>query len=213
METRFSAITQFVGEKAKSTIEYNLNVLERRGLITRSPCGPIRICCKTTLCLLAKCERVDYAYFRLLGERNKREESEMETALNLLKDKWHTSPKKTVVLTTHRAVAGWENLPNKGVERILVSDEDMSDVGRVLEKADSKYQELATGYKLIIDCTSGTKPATIAFYKLALKYYAPLVYVYEQDRKLSWIIATKDLQQQVFGDKANEIMTHFNRMP
>jgi len=205
-EARFNVITQLVSRKAKSTIDYNLKVLEHGGLITRSHGGLIRIRFKTPLCLLVECEEVDYAYFGLLGERNKREESETETALSLLRDTRNVSPRKIVVLTTHKAVAGWESLPNLGVEWILVSDEDISDVGRVFEKADSKARELVAEYRLIMDCTSGTKPATIAFYKLALKYYAPLVYVYEQSRKLSWIITTKNLQQQVFGDKADECM-------
>lgn len=200
--TRFSSILRLVGGKAKSTINHTLNVLERNGLITRSDDGMIRLRYKTPLCSLVDCEDITFAYLGLLGERSGREESETETALNILRHEYAINPGKVVVITTRKAAVTWENLMKPSIEWILMDDRDVSDLGRILEATDPKVRELASSHRLIMDCTSLTKPATIAFYKSAMKHFVPLIYIYEQSKKLTWIISRKDLETAVFGEKA-----------
>jgi len=50
---------------------------------------------------------------------------------------------------------------------------------------------------VVIDCTSATKPATIAYYELAQEYMAPLIYVYEDGRSIKWLISKDTLKRKL----------------
>ncbi|MGQ9720805.1 MAG: hypothetical protein ACUVXA_05720 [Candidatus Jordarchaeum sp.] len=133
-----------------------------------------------------------------MGERSEREESETETAISLLKEKG-ISFEKIVVATTHGAVAEWEDITHLNVEWCLLSDEEISRVSEVEEKVMPRLLGLLRNYKVVMDCTSATKPATIAYYRLASKFKVPLVYVYEKRRELVWIVSVEDLKRELLG--------------
>ncbi len=179
---------------AKSTLEYNLRILERNGFITKTK-GMVRLVLKTPICYLfdAPCS---YAYMGLLGERTGRAEAETETAIKLLREEG-INPEKIVVATTYRAVTDWEGLIHLDVEWLLMTEEDITNVEKVEACIQPKLEELVKNYKVIADCTSATKPATIALYKQAEKHKTPLIYIYEKQRKLYWITSPNTLKQQL----------------
>lgn len=180
-----------------STLEYNLDMLVNKKIITRTKRGPIKLTYKTPLCYVFDSPSA-YAYLGLLGERNERDESETETAINLLKEE-RISFGKIVVATTHGAVAEWENLTHLNIEWRLLSDKQISRVSDVEEKVMSRLVELLKNYKVVMDCTSATKPATIAYYRLAAKFKVPLIYVYEKGKELVWIVSVEDLKMELLG--------------
>ncbi|MEM3587475.1 MAG: helix-turn-helix domain-containing protein [Candidatus Jordarchaeaceae archaeon] len=179
----------------KSTLKYNLTVLEKRGIIKHER-GLIKLQYMTPLSFLFDSQKTPYAYLGLLGERSERGESETETATSLLEQRGFKF-KKIVVATTHRAVAEWENIAHLNIEWCLLSDEEISLVSMVEEKLLPRLTELLKNYKVIMDCTSATKPATIAYYRLAAKFKVPLVYIYEKRRELVWIVSVEDLKREL----------------
>jgi hypothetical protein len=64
---------------------------------------------------------------------------------------------------------------------------------RVREKVRPELELLIKDYSVILDCTSSTKPATLAFYQLAQRYSLPLVYVYERGPTLKWLVSRETL--------------------
>lgn len=196
-EASFSELAKSTGIP-KSTLEHNLNILESKKIITKSKRGPIKLTYKTPLCYIFDSPSA-YAYLGLLGERNEREESETETAISLLKEKG-ISFGKVVVATTHRAVAEWESLTRLNVEWCLLSDEEISRVNEVEARTKPKLVELIGNYRVVMDCTSATKPATIAYYRLATLFRVPLIYVYESRKELIWVISREDLKRELIGN-------------
>lgn len=192
-EASFSRVARETGI-ARSTLEYNLKLLERGGLVARVGRGFIKLTVMTPICYLfdAPC---DYAYLGLLGERGEREESETDTAVRLL-GKEGVEPVKVVVVTTYRAASDWEKATVRA-EWVLLSDQEITSVDSVEERVRGKLEELMRSYKVVMDCTSATKPATIAFYRMAVNFKVPLVYVYEKQKKLIWIISPDDLKKEL----------------
>ncbi|MBS7281483.1 MAG: helix-turn-helix transcriptional regulator [Candidatus Freyarchaeota archaeon] len=193
---RFSELCRSI-KMPKSSLEYNLTVLEGRGIIKREG-GLIKLQYTTPLGYIFDSPSA-YAYLGLLGERGERTESETETAINLLREEGIFF-EKIVIVTTHRAVADWENLNHLNVEWCLLSDEGISRVETVEKSVESRLVELIRIYKVIMDCTSATKPATIAYYRLATRFKVPLVYIYEKKRERIWVISKKDLERELLGN-------------
>ncbi|MEM2145878.1 MAG: hypothetical protein QW279_10990 [Candidatus Jordarchaeaceae archaeon] len=193
---RFNELHKIV-EIPKSSLEYTLTVLEKRGIIKRES-GSIRLQYTTPLCYLFDSPSA-YAYLGLLGEKSEREESETETAINLLEGKGFKFERK-VVATTHGAVAEWENIAHLNIDWCLLSDEEISRVNMVKEKLLPRLIELVKNYKVVMDCTSATKPATIAYYQLAAMFKVPLIYVYEKRRELIWIVSVEDLKKELLSN-------------
>ncbi|MEM3390598.1 MAG: hypothetical protein QW491_14515, partial [Thermoproteota archaeon] len=50
---------------------------------------------------------------------------------------------------------------------------------------------------VILDCTGLTKPATLALYELARTYCAPLVYVFEPEKRLQWCISKESIAKRL----------------
>jgi hypothetical protein len=48
-----------------------------------------------------------------------------------------------------------------------------------------------------MDCTSLTKPATMAYYELASTYHVPLIYVYEGTGELKWLISKDTIRSKL----------------
>ncbi len=180
----------------KSTLDYNLSIIERSGLIKRKG-GQVKLMLKTPICYLfdAPC---NYAYIGLLGERSGRVEAETETAVKLLQEEG-INPEKIVVATTYKAITEWEGVIRLDVEWLLMTEEEITNVEKVEANLQPKLEELARNYKVIADCTSATKPATIALYNQANKHKTPLIYVYEKQRKLHWITSPDNLKKQLLN--------------
>jgi len=60
-----------------------------------------------------------------------------------------------------------------------------------------QLEGLLRDYVVILDCTSATKPATIAYYELAQTYLTPLIYVYEETGQLKWLVDREGLESQL----------------
>ncbi|WXG41613.1 MAG: hypothetical protein WED07_12760 [Candidatus Freyarchaeum deiterrae] len=197
-EIRFSELCR-AADISKSTLDYNLTILASNGIITRDR-GLIRLEYKTPLCYIfdSPRTRASYAYLGLLGERSGRSESETETAINLLGEEGFVFSRVAVV-TTHRCAAEWEGVAPGSVDWFLLKDEEISLVEVIEARVEASLSDLLRNYVLIMDCTSATKPATIAYYRLATRHKIPLVYVYEKKKELTWIISREDLRGELVG--------------
>lgn len=182
----------------KSTLFNNLATLQKFNLITRVKRGPIGLKFKTPLCFLAGTPNVSYAYLGLLGVRRGRQVSETETALRALGG-LGMKFERIVVVTTQEAVGDWSGAisPELKIEWHTLSEGELNRVERVEERVEPKVVELMKGYVLIMDCTSGPRPAGIAFYRLAIKHKVPLIYVYEPQEELIWLQSREDLEREL----------------
>lgn len=198
-KARFSEIMRALSVK-KQTLEHRLSILNKCGLIEREPRGPISVKFKTPLCFVCDTPGIPYAYLGLLGMREGRAEAETETAVALLEEELKAKFELVTVLTTREATGSWsESMPKALEERtetLHLSKEAMGDILSVEDRIRPKVSKLARGHKLIMDCTSGMRPAGIAYYRLAMEYKIPLVYVYEDERKLFWLISKRELKEE-----------------
>ena len=48
-----------------------------------------------------------------------------------------------------------------------------------------------------MDCTSATKPATIAYYELAQTLLTLLIYIYEETKQLKWLISKESIKNML----------------
>ena len=62
-----------------------------------------------------------------------------------------------------------------------------------------QLETLLRNYLVIMDCTSATKPATIAYYELAQTYLIPLIYTYEKTKELKWLISKETIEKRLIG--------------
>jgi len=67
----------------------------------------------------------------------------------------------------------------------------------VKNKVLPQLTSLLKEYIVIMDCTSATKPATIAYYELAQTYQIPLIYVYEETKELKWLISKETIKEKL----------------
>lgn len=160
-----------------------MTVLAGKGIVSREG-GLIRLEYKTPRCYIFDSPKISYAYLGLLGERGGRIESETETAINLLAGEGFSFSRVTVV-TTYGCAAEWKGVAPSNVSWCLLEDEEISSVEIIESRVEANLPDLVRNYVLIMDCTSATKPATIAYYKLADNYHVPLVYVYEKKKELT----------------------------
>ena len=194
--TTFSKISKATGLRG-SVLTHHLNKLEQLGILKKEVRGTYKLRFKTPLCFIYGAE-TPYVYLGLLGKRNSREVSETEVALSLLK-KEGIKPILTYVLTSFEALNQWaeKKLP---YQWILCYDEEIIDIELVKKKIRPQLEALLKDYIVILDCTSATKPATIAYYELAQEYLTPLIYIYEEKKKLLWLIS-KDTIRKALGLK------------
>jgi hypothetical protein len=199
-ESRSGEFLELLGipSKNKSSLSNNLDVLERFNFIARAKRGPIRLKFKTPLCFVANTPNVPYAYLGLLGVKDKREISETETAVKIL-GSLGLRFERIVVITTPEAVGSWSGAisPELRIEWHTLSKDELNKIEKVEERVKPKLAELMEKYVLIMDCTSGTRPAGIAYYKLATRYKIPLIHVYEPEKELVWLISKEDLEKEL----------------
>ncbi len=191
----FSQIQVLSGVKG-SVLNHHLNRLQRLKIIEREVKGTYRLAYKTPLCFLYKSKtKIPIAYFGLLGRRESRTEPEPKIATELLETE-KLKPDLAFVVTSPEALNEWKNL-KLPYNWILCYEEEIIDIDSVKRKILPQLTGLLKEYIVIMDCTSATKPATIAYYELAQTYYAPLIYIYEETKKLKWIISKETIVKQL----------------
>jgi hypothetical protein len=194
----FSQIQKLSGIKG-STLTHNLNVLIRFNVVEKEVKGTYRLKYMTPLCYLFSEKPLPTAYLGLLGRRNGREKPETETALELLRVEGY-QPDSVHVLTSTEALHEWEAL-KLPYQWILCYEEEIVDIDSVKKKAEQRLKSLLKDHIIIIDCTAATKPATIAYYELAQTYQTPLIYIYEEKRKLKWLKAKQTIKAIILPEK------------
>ncbi|MEM2094909.1 MAG: helix-turn-helix domain-containing protein [Candidatus Bathyarchaeia archaeon] len=195
-EASFSQIER-VSKVTGNTLVYNLEVLERRFCIIEKPVkGTYRLRFRTPLSYLFAPEGTyPTVYFGLLGRRDRRDVPETKVALDLLKEE-KIIPQLVYVTTTLEALQEWKEL-KLPYQWITVYEADIADIDSVKNRVRPQLEILIKDHVVILDCTSATKPATIAYYELANQYLIPLIYIYEPIRSLKWLISRQNLLQRI----------------
>jgi len=191
-------------ENKKSKVDSAIDVLliSARVIEKAGKRGPIKLKWRTPLCWLASSPGVPFAYMGLLGQK-KYPVSETQTAIELLKSDPNVGvkPEKIVVLTSNEVVGEWEGAisPDIKISWETKSEEMLNDIDKVEEFIKPIIIDLMRDYILIMDLTSGPRPAGIAFYELAVQFKVPLIYVYEPKKRLRWLISKEKLEQEIGG--------------
>ena len=185
----FSKIMQATGVKDKNP-SHHLNVLIQYGIIEKYIAeGPYALRYKTPLYFIfgKNPEREKISYIGLPGEREGRTEPETTVALKLLK-KSGLEASLVYIVTSTAGVNSWKD-DKLEAQWILCDGDAITDIDKIRKKVGLITRELIKEHLVIMDCTSLNKPATIAFYQLAQKYLIPLIYVYEPQHRLKWLIS------------------------
>ena len=191
----FSQIGRRSGVK-DAVLAYHLDRLQSLNVVKREVKGTYRLTYKTPLCFIFEtAPRVPMAYIGLLGRRETRPEPETFIALELLK-KVGIRPKLMYVATSPEALNEWKEL-KLPYQWILCYGDEIIDIDAIKNKVIPQLESLLKDFVVIIDCTSATKPATIAYYELAQTYYAPLIYIYEATRQLKWLISKETIKKKL----------------
>ena len=191
----FSEIETEAGVKG-SVLTHHLNRLQRFNVIQREVKGTYRLKFKTPLCFMFNSkQKVPIAYFGLLGQRESREEPEPEVAQKLL-EKEQLKPDMIYVVTSPEALNDWKQL-KLPYQWILCYEEEIINVDLVRKKVTPQLLSLLKDYIVIMDCTSATKPATIAYYELAQNYCVPLIYIYEETKQLKWLLSKEAIRNKL----------------
>ena len=199
----FSEIQRLSGVRG-SVLTHHLNRLQHLHVIEREVKGTYRLTFKTPFCFIFPTKtKIPIAYFGLLGRRESREEPEPEVALKLL-EKEKLKPDLIYVVTSPEALNDWKDL-RLPYHWILCYEDEIINVDSVKEKILKQLTSLLKQYIVIMDCTSATKPATIAYYELAQTYYIPLIYVYEETKELKWLISKKTIMERLGIGKSHQI--------
>lgn len=191
----FSQIEKASGVKG-SVLTYHLDKLQRLKIVDREVKGTYSLTYKTPLCFIYPSRtKIPIAYFGLLGKKDEREKPEPQIAIELLKkEKLH--PSLTYVVTSPEALNEWKNL-KPPYQWILCYEDEIIDIDAVKRKILPQLTSLLKEYIVIMDCTSATKPATIAYYELAQTYQIPLIYVYEETKQLKWLISKETIKENL----------------
>jgi DNA-binding transcriptional ArsR family regulator len=190
----FSEIETVSGVKA-NLLAHHLNRLQSLNVIEKEVKGTYRLTYKTPLCyIFDKAAKMTTAYFGLLGRRESRLKPETSVALELLRREGVNS-KLTYVVTSPEALNEWKEL-KLPYQWILCYEEEIIDIDAIKNKVTPELESLLKNNIVIMDCTSATKPATIAYYELAQTYCIPLIYVYEETKKLKWLISKEAIKKR-----------------
>ncbi|MEM2394630.1 MAG: hypothetical protein QXG11_07430 [Candidatus Bathyarchaeia archaeon] len=191
----FSQIQATSGVKG-SVLNHHLNRLQRLKVVEKEVKGTYRLTYKTPLCFIFPAKtKIPIAYVGLMGKRETRKEPEPEIAIELLK-KEKLKPDLIYVATSPEALNEWKDL-KLPYQWILCYEEEIIDIESVKQKIQPQLISLLREYIVVMDCTSATKPATIAYYELAQTYCAPLIYIYEETKKMKWLISRDTIIKQL----------------
>jgi len=191
----FSQLEKSSGVKG-SVLTHHLNKLQKLKIVEKEVKGTYRLIYKTPLCFIYTPKtRIPTAYFGLLGRKNSREEPEPYVAIELLK-KEKLNPSLIYVVTSPEALNEWKSL-KLPYQWILCYEDEIVNIDAVKNKILPQLTSLLKEYIVIMDCTSATKPATIAYYELAQTYQIPLIYVYEETKELKWLISRETIMKKL----------------
>jgi len=191
----FSEIEKQSGVKG-SVLVHHLNRLQRLNIINKETKGTYRLKYKTPLCFIFETEKpLNVAYFGLLGRREERAKPEPEVATDLLRRDGY-KPSLKYVATSPEALQSWKYL-KLPYHWILCYEDEIINVDAVKEKVKPQLLSLLKDCLVIMDCTSATKPATIAYYELAQTLWTPLIYVYEDTKELKWLISKETIKEKI----------------
>lgn len=189
----FSEIQSTSGVKG-SVLTHHLNRLQRLHVIEKEAKGTYRLTFKTPFCFIFPPKtKIPIAYFGLLGRKESRREPEPQVAVKLL-EKEKLKPELIYILTSPKALNDWKNL-KLPYQWILCYEDEIINIDSIKRKILPQLTSFLRQYIMIMDCTSATKPATIAYYELAQTYYIPLIYIYEETKQLKWVISKNKIKQ------------------
>ncbi len=181
-----------------SVLTHHLNRLQRFHIIEKEAKGTYKLTYKTPLCLIYPPKmRIPVAYFGLLGRKDSRKEPEPQFATKIL-EKEGFKPDLIYVTTSPEALNDWKNL-KLPYQWILCYEDEIANVDEVKRKVLPQLESLLRNYLVIMDCTSATKPATIAYYELAQTYLIPLIYIYEETKELKWLISKETIEKKLMA--------------
>jgi hypothetical protein len=199
----FKQILEKVPNAPKSTLSNNIDSLVQLGVITQKGSrGPFELRYKTPFCFLTEPSKVPDAYLGLLGKKGTTpiDEPETQSAVEKLHQEGFEFS-KIFVCTTQEALGSWSGYFKDAIQRRLeiipVNIDEMNDIEKMESRIKQNFIELLRNYLLVMDCTSGTRPSGIAFYRLALKYSVPLIYLYEEKGEMFWLISKHDAMNEI----------------
>jgi DNA-binding transcriptional ArsR family regulator len=179
-----------------SVLNHHLNRLQQLKVIQKEVKGTYRLKYKTPLCLIyGSRQKIPITYFGLLGRKEGREEPEPKVALKLL-EKENMKPDFAYVVTSPEALNDWKEL-KLPYQWILCYEEEIINIDAVKQKIKPQLLNILQNHTVIMDCTSATKPATIAYYELAQKLWIPIIYIYEETKQLKWLISKEAIQSKL----------------
>jgi hypothetical protein len=179
-----------------SVLNHHLNRLQKLKVLERLVKGTYKLRFRTPLCyVFGSKQRIPIAYFGLLGRKGERKISEPQIAIKLL-EKEDLKPDLVYIVTTPNALAEWADL-KLNYQWILCYEDEIADVEKIEQKVTPQLLSLLREYNVIMDCTSATKPATIAYYKLAQQLWVPLIYFYEEKSQLKWLISKESVKRKL----------------
>jgi len=179
-----------------SVLTHHLNRLQRFHILEKEVKGTYRLTYKTPLCFIYPPRtRVQIAYFGLLGKKDSRSEPEPKFAIKILENEG-LKPDLVYVTTSLEALNDWKDL-KLPYQWILCYEDEVANVDAVKRKVSPQLESLLRNYIVIMDCTSATKPATIAYYELAQTYLTPLIYIYEETGELKWLISKETIKEKL----------------
>ena len=191
---KFSMLQKETG-LAGGLLLHHLNRLISLGVIKTEVKGTYRLRFKTPLCYAFGAKKTEYVYLGLLGRRGSYTEPEPQVALSLL-SKQKITPTLTYVMTSPEALAEWKSEKLR-YQWILCYGDEIIDNDEVQKKLLPQLTALLREQTVIMDCTSSTKPATIAYYDLAQKLLVPCIYVSEEKRELRWLISRETIRAKL----------------
>ena len=187
----FSDISR-IARMDDSLTNYYLSRLLSLGIVEKTDLGTYALRIKVPFCYLED-EISEYTYLGLLGRRHYHEEPETKTATNILGGKGYNIV-EIKVITTRSAVDNWSSEVIGDYDLVIVDEKDIVSISSMEDVITGILERLILRRPVIMDCTSLTKPATIAMYNVARRYLVPLIYVYEADRQIHWIITQREIR-------------------
>ena len=195
----FSMIEKETGLRG-GLLQHHLDRLISLGIVESEVKGTYRLKYKTPLCYVLGSKRTKYVYVGLLGRRDSYDEPEPKAALSLLSQQ-KILPSLAYVLTSPEALGDWKDLKLE-YQWILCYGDQIFDIDQIQRKLAPQLTDLLRNYSVIIDCTSSTKPATIACYDLAQRFLVPCIYVSEEKKVIKWLISKESIKVRMGLQKA-----------
>jgi len=123
-----------------------------------------------------------HAYIGLLGRKESYSEPEPKVALSLLSEQ-KILPSIVYVTTSPEGMTDWRDY-RLNCQWVICYGDEINDIDAVQRKLTPQLISLLRDYSVILDCTSSTKPATIAYYDLAQRLLIPCIYVSEEEKSI-----------------------------